>query len=253
VHGLSGGVRNGSPLKKSSPAAGTGTVTVVATPVGDAEVLLETPSAPVLALLVLGHGAGGDIDAPDLVMLRDEALRSAIAVARVRQPYRVIGRRAPAPAGQLDAAWLAVVAALRDPGGRFAKQHRRLRGGPVVVAGRSNGARVACRTAGACRAAAVLASAFPLHPPGRPDRSRAPELAIASPLLVLQGGRDPFGRPDEFPSGISVIEVPGADHALRTAAFEAAASHAVEWILQRAPGAASAAGNRRPVDRVVTT
>jgi predicted alpha/beta-hydrolase family hydrolase len=126
-----------------------------------------------------------------------------VTVALVEQPWRVAGRKlAPAPK-TLDAAWRAVWPALAEPG------H------PVVAGGRSAGARVACRTAADLGAAAVLALAFPLHPPGRPDRSRAGELgqaASAAPLLVVQGGRDPFGRPAEFPAAHRPVEIPHADH-----------------------------------------
>jgi len=203
----------------------------VETPAGQARVVLELPALAVRALLVMGHGAGGDIEAPDLLVLLGSALGSGIAVARVRQPYRVAGRRAPAPARQLDAAWLGVMGALRESGGPFAQYQRRLRGRPVVVAGRSSGARVACRTAAECHADAVVACAFPLHPPGKPGRSRETELMVDRPLVVVQGVRDAFGRPDEFPSGIRVFEVDGSDHGLKSAAFGAAADRVVEWIL----------------------
>lgn len=102
----------------------------------------------------------------------------------------------------------------------------------MVVAGRSSGARVACRTAVGCDAAGVVACAFPLHPPGKPDRGREAELMIERPLVVVQGARDAFGRPDEFPSGITIFEVAGSDHGLKSAAFGAAADRVVEWILQ---------------------
>ena len=195
---------------------------------------LELPASAARALLMLGHGAGGGIDAPDLVVVRDAALRAQIAVARVLQPYRVAGRRAPAPARQLDAAWLAVLAALREGAGGFASSARRLRGRPVIAGGRSSGARVACRTAAAGEVAGVVALAFPLHPPGRPDRSRAAELSIDVPLVVVQGSRDAFGRPAEFPDGVGVFEVDGSDHGLKSAAFPAAAARAVAWIRELA-------------------
>jgi predicted alpha/beta-hydrolase family hydrolase len=178
----------------------------VPTPRGDARVWLERPAGPPAALLVLGHGAGGGVAAPDLMAVRAAALGAGLAVARVEQPYLVAGRRAPAPAAALDEAWLAVVVGLRA---RFA-------GLPVVVGGRSSGARVACRTASAVGAAGVVALAFPVHPPGRPDRTRLPELALpAVPVLVIQGDRDAFGMPPGAP-GRTVYVVPGADHSLRT-------------------------------------
>jgi predicted alpha/beta-hydrolase family hydrolase len=129
-------------------------------------------------------------------------------VARVEQPYRVAGKRAPVPAAWLDEAFTAVVVSLRlaVPAGR------------LVLGGRSSGARVACRTALAAAADAVLALAFPLHPPSRPERTRAHELAAAGvPVLVIQGERDPFGGPGDFPADVEVIGVPG-DHSLRRSA-----------------------------------
>jgi predicted alpha/beta-hydrolase family hydrolase len=158
----------------------------VATGYGPGRLDVDRPAAAPLSLLVMGHGAGGTVDAVDLVAVRDAALAAGVAVARVTQPYRVAGRRAPAPAGQLDAAFAALVAAARQvvPDGT-----------PLVVGGRSNGARVACRTAVALGAVGVLALAFPLHPPGRPDRSRLAELPTTLPTLVVNGDRDPFGVP----------------------------------------------------------
>jgi predicted alpha/beta-hydrolase family hydrolase len=177
----------------------------VETPHGVAHVHLRPVGEP-RALLALGHGAGGGIAAPDLVAAADVATTLRIAVALVEQPYRVAGRRSPPPAAQLDAAWLAVVARLRED----------LPGLPLVAGGRSSGARVACRTAAEAGAAAVLCLAFPLRPPGRPDApSRLPELdAVAVPALVVQGERDAFGVP---PPGRrrTVVRVQG-DHSLRS-------------------------------------
>ena len=186
-----------------------------------AEAELARPIAAPTGLLVLGHGAGGSIDAPDLRAVTAAALEAGIAVARVRQPYLVAGRRAPAPAAQLDIAWTAVVAHL---GALLRAQWPQLR---VVVGGRSSGARVACRTAGATGAVGILALAFPLHPPGHPEKSRAPELEVPVPLLVLQGARDPFGGPDQFPPTVVVYEVTGADHRLAVPGLTAAVSVAV--------------------------
>jgi predicted alpha/beta-hydrolase family hydrolase len=178
----------------------------VDTPRGPARVDFDPPdSGPPRSLLVLGHGAGGDVDAPDLVALRDQAVAAGVAVARVTQPYRLAGRRAPAPAGQLDEAWLTVVAGLLS------------RHAPVpalIVGGRSSGARVACRTAVAVGAAGVVALAFPLHPPGRPERSRAAELLTGVPTLVANGDRDPFGIPSAGPD-VQVAVRPGERHDLR--------------------------------------
>jgi uncharacterized protein len=194
------------------------------TAVGMAEAELARPAAAPRGLLVLGHGAGGSIDAPDLRAVTSAALDAGIAVARVRQPYLVAGRRSPAPATQLDIAWTAAVEQL---GALFRTQWPGLR---VVVGGRSSGARVACRTAGATGAVGILALAFPLHPPGHPEKSRAPELEVDVPLLVLQGARDPFGGPDQFPPTVAVHEVGGADHRLAGPAFASAVSVAVGWM-----------------------
>jgi predicted alpha/beta-hydrolase family hydrolase len=196
-----------------------------------AQAVIEFSRGSAKALLVLGHGAGGDIEAPDLLALSAAAVAAGVAVVRVRQPYRVAGRRAPAPARQLDAAWEQTVGALSAGSGPFQPHARRLRGRPIVVAGRSSGARVACRTAAACGAAGVVALAFPLHPPGKPDKSRADELRVDVPLLVVQGDRDAFGRPAEFPKRIELIEVPGADHGLKSASFPA--QRVVQWIIAR--------------------
>ncbi|MEU5565952.1 alpha/beta hydrolase family protein [Micromonospora musae] len=171
---------------------------------GPARIDADLPAGPVASLLVLGHGAGGDVDAPDLLAVRDAVLAVGVGVVRVTQPYRVAGRRAPAPAGHLDEAWTAVLAVVREwrPGV------------PVLVGGRSSGARVACRTAGAVGAAGILALAFPLHPPGRPERSRAAELLTGLPTLVVNGDRDPFGVPEASP-GVTVVTRPGEVHDLR--------------------------------------
>lgn len=172
----------------------------VPTPAGDARVTWHTaPGAR--AVLALGHGAGGGIEARDLRALAVALPATGVTVALVEQPWRVAGRKlAPAPR-TLDTAWRELWPALREPGL------------PVVAGGRSAGARVACRTGGELGAAAVLALSFPLHPPGKPEKSRAEELTGAGvPVLVVQGGRDPFGRPGEFPGGTRIVEVPYADH-----------------------------------------
>ncbi|MFC5995579.1 alpha/beta family hydrolase [Pseudonocardia hispaniensis] len=177
----------------------------VPTPHGPARVRLHAADGPARGLLLLGHGAGGGVDAPDLVAATGAARRVGLHVGLVEQPYRVAGRRAPAPAGQLDASWLAVVAAVRPNG--FAEL-------PLVTGGRSSGARVACRTAAAAGAVAVLCLAFPVHPPGKPDKHRRAELdGVAVPVLVVQGERDAFGRPEPAP-GRAVALLPG-DHSLK--------------------------------------
>ncbi|SIN18684.1 hypothetical protein SAMN04489832_3779 [Micromonospora cremea] len=175
------------------------------TPRGPARIDTDLPVGPAAALLVLGHGAGGSVDAPDLLAVRDAAVAAGLAVVRVTQPYRVAGRRAPAPAGHLDEAWTAVLGGLRD---------RQPDVPTLLVGGRSSGARVACRTARAVGAAGVLALAFPLHPPGRPERSRAAELDTGLPTLVVNGDRDPFGVPEPGPA-VRVVTRPGETHDLR--------------------------------------
>jgi uncharacterized protein len=155
------------------------------------------------AALVLGHGAGGGVESADLVGATDAARAAGVSVWLVEQPYRVAGRRSPAPAPQLDTAWTSVVSQLP------------LEGLPLLVGGRSAGARVACRTAAQTGAAAVLCLAFPLHPPGRPEKSRLDELeAVTVPTLVVQGERDPFGLPPPGPNR-SVVTIAGT-HSLRS-------------------------------------
>ena len=190
------------------------------TPVGAARAHLHLVDEA-SAALVLGHGAGGGVESPDLVAAKDAALEAGVSVLLVEQPYRVAGRRSPAPAHQLDTAWASVLAQLREDV---------LAELPVMCGGRSSGARVACRTAPEVGAAAVLCLAFPVHPPGRgddPTKSRLSELdAVTVPTLVVQGERDPFGIPPEGPNR-TVVLVPGT-HSLRsTAAIGAAVS---DWL-----------------------
>jgi uncharacterized protein len=170
------------------------------------------------------------VDAPDLLAVRAAVLAASVVVARVTQPYRVRGRRAPAPAGQLDEAWTTVVSTLlRERGLTGLAGERRLTGPAhvpghevpaheeaphLILGGRSSGARVACRTARTLGADGVVALAFPLHPPGRPDRSRADELATGVPTFVVNGDRDPFGMP-EAGSEVEVCVRPGERHDLR--------------------------------------
>ncbi len=175
--------------------------------IADGWVDLDRPRNP-SALLVLTHGASGGVATADVTAVRDAALGAGIAVALVTQPYRVAGRRNPPQPAPQDAAWLAVLAGLR--------KRRGLTSLPLITGGRSNGARVACRTADACGAVGVVALAFPVHPPGRPDKSRLDELQAPSvPVLVVQGERDPFGMPPDG-AGRTVVRIPGADHGLRT-------------------------------------
>jgi predicted alpha/beta-hydrolase family hydrolase len=183
------------------------------TPHGPARVHLHAVDAP-RGALVLGHGAGGGVESPDLVGATRAANEAGLGVALVEQPYRVAGRRSPAPAKQLDAAWLAVVPQL------FPEL-------PLVVGGRSAGARVACRTAAETNAVAVLCLAFPVHPPGKPEKSRLDELdGVTVPTLVVQGERDPFGIPREAP-GRRVVLIPGT-HSLRSSTTVQAAVS--DWL-----------------------
>ena len=164
---------------------------------------LDEPDHPAF-LLALTHGAGGGVGTPDLLATRQAGLNLGAAVARVVQPYHVRGGRAPGSPARQDAAWLEIVETLRQ---RFPAI-------PLVQGGRSNGARLACRTARAAGARAVVALAFPLHPPGRPERSRAAELRGAgTAVLVVNGDRDPFGVPDSADAS-HVVVLPGETHAL---------------------------------------
>jgi predicted alpha/beta-hydrolase family hydrolase len=169
---------------------------------------------------VLGHGAGGGVTSRDLVTATTTANAGGIAVALVEQPYRVAGRRSPAPAPQLDAAWLAVLEHLTA---------NDLAGLPVLTGGRSSGARVACRTATATGSVGVLCLAFPLRPPGRKDApSRLHELdAVTVPTLVVQGAGDPFGMPPPGPNR-TVVQVAG-NHSLRSD-LQAVAAAIHEWL-----------------------
>jgi len=162
---------------------------------------------------VLGHGAGGGVETPDLAGAAEAAGSMGFTVALVEQPYRVAGRRSPAPARQLDAAWTSVVLQLGEGP---------LGGLPILTGGRSSGARVACRTAADTASVAVLCLAFPLHPPGHPENSRLSELdAVRVPTLVVQGESDSFGTPPAGPQR-TVSRIPGT-HSLKSSAAGAAA------------------------------
>ncbi|MEV5167061.1 alpha/beta family hydrolase [Streptomyces werraensis] len=177
------------------------TTETITTDAGDARITWHHAGQPRL-VLAAGHGAGGGIGARDLAALAAVLPAHGVTVALVEQPWRVAGKKvAPAPK-TLDTGWRGVWPALTRPGL------------PVISGGRSAGARVACRTATELGARAVLALSFPLHPPGRPEKSRADELLGAGvPTLVVQGGNDPFGKPAEFPEGDhELVEVPQADH-----------------------------------------
>jgi uncharacterized protein len=191
---------------------------------------IETPHGPARAhlrpaddprgLLVLGHGAGGGVQARDIVAAAGAALAEDFSVVLVEQPYRVAGRKSPAPAAQLDAAWTAVIEAVRADDL------------PLITGGRSSGARVACRTAAATGAAGVLCLAFPVHPPGKPEKSRLDELdGVSVPVLIVQGTSDPFGMPPEA-SGRTVVKVPG-NHSL-TGDLDTLRGAVGDWLRLRA-------------------
>src|SRR6266700_8029110 len=193
----------------------------IRTAAGPASAELDATADPPF-LLVLTHGAGGGTGSADLMAARQAGLDQGAAVARVVQPYRLRGARAPGSAARQDEAWLEIVARLR----------RRFPGVPLIQGGRSNGARVACRTARAAGALAVVALAFPLHPPGKgavPERSRAGELRAAEvTVLVINGERDPFGIPDPADAD-TLIVLPGEAHALSRHP-EAIAAATTSWL-----------------------
>lgn len=194
---------------------------------GDARVTLHPAAGTARALLALGHGAGGGIGAADLVELARALPAAGITVALVEQPWRVAGKKVGPLGPTLDKAWVPVMAELAREGL------------PLFGGGRSAGARVACRTAMEVGVAGVVALAFPLHPPGRPDRSRADELlGSGCPTLVLQGARDPFGGPDEFPElpdTHTLVAVPEATHSFRRRAeLDLIAATAGAWLTSKA-------------------
>ncbi|MDV7219425.1 alpha/beta hydrolase family protein [Streptomyces prunicolor] len=203
------------------------TTETIETDAGTARVTWHTAKKARLVLAV-SHGAGGGVDARDLQALAAVLPGHGVSVALVEQPWRVAGKKvAPAPK-TLDVGWRGIWGAVAEPGL------------PVISGGRSAGARVACRTATELGAAAVLALSFPLHPPGKPEKSRADELLGAGvPTLVVQGGNDPFGKPAEFPEGdFELVEVPYGDHGFavpkraeigQEAALEIIAGCVVEW------------------------
>jgi predicted alpha/beta-hydrolase family hydrolase len=206
------------------------------TPHGRANAHLYLADKP-RAALVLGHGAGGGVEAGDLVAAKEAALAESVSVALVEQPYRVAGRRSPAPARQLDAAWTAVVDHLVK---------EKLSGLPLIVGGRSLGARVACRTVEETGAVAVLCLAYPLQPPARSGKpaspSRLDELkAVKVPMLIVQGMRDRFGMPPGS-ARRTVARVPG-DHGLK-ADLDAVADAVRAWLPNVIPKRRSS-GTRR--------
>jgi hypothetical protein len=200
----------------------------IGTPSGPAIAEIDRPSSPPVAWLVLTHGAGGGVESADISAVRSAALKAGIAVVRLTQPYRVAGRSSPSAPAKQDEAWLAAIAALR--------RRKMFAGLPLVAGGRSNGARVACRTAVASGAVGVVALAFPVHPPGRPELSRLPELdGAGTPVLVIQGDRDPFGMPPPK-RGRQLHVINGADHSLKRElpAIAAAVTRFVTSVAARA-------------------
>jgi predicted alpha/beta-hydrolase family hydrolase len=197
----------------------------IETPHGPARAHVDAAAKPA-GTLVLGHGAGGGVGAVDIKAAADAAREAGLTVVLVEQPYRVAGRKSPAPAKQLDAAWQAVIAELRE---------RNLIAPPFVAGGRSLGARVACRTAAAIGGDAVQCLAFPVHPPGKgddPSKSRQGELdAVELPVLVVQGESDPFGMPVGGP-GREVVAVAG-NHGLK-ADVPAVRDAVAAWLAARA-------------------
>jgi predicted alpha/beta-hydrolase family hydrolase len=198
--------------------SGTGSVRImdVAAPtsLGPGRLVVDAAERPT-AVLWLGHGAGGGIGAIDLAALADVLPGQGITVVRHEQPWKVAGRRVAAPPATLDVAWRETAPLVEQIAG----------GLPVVVGGRSAGARVACRTAASVGAVAVVCLAFPLHPPGRPEKSRLSELLIPEvPVLVLQGERDTFGSAATLSAevgkrpSIRIVAVPGADHGMKVPA-----------------------------------
>ncbi|GAA1656203.1 hypothetical protein GCM10009744_56130 [Kribbella alba] len=175
---------------------------IVATPHGEARIVAHRARRPV-ATLALGHGAGAGIEAGDLTALAARLPKQDVNVFLIEQPWRRAGKKvAPAPK-ILDEAWIAIIGQLRIRT-------------PLVLGGRSAGARVACRTASGLGGSGVLALSFPLHPPGKPEKSRADELlGVGLPTLVVQGERDPFGTPEEFPPLTEMAVVPDADHSFK--------------------------------------
>lgn len=203
------------------------TTLTIDTAAGAATVELTRPPGA-RAVVLLTHGAGGGVGSVDVLAVRHALTATGTAVGLVTQPYRVAGRGAPPAPARQDPAWFEVVAAVR--------RRRGFGTLPLVLGGRSNGARVACRTAAVAGAVGVVALAFPLHPPGRPEKTRVGELdAAAVPVLVVQGDRDPFGVPPPA-DGREIVVVPRGDHSLRQdpQAVAAAVAAFVTSLIERA-------------------
>lgn len=209
-------------VARANSRAGLDTVLVmrIDTTAGPAELEIDRPAGEPKFLLVLTHGSGGGNDAKDILAVQDRALGLGGAVALVTQPYRVAGRRAPGNAVTQDAAWVEIIAALRAEFGDI----------PLIQGGRSNGARVACRTAKEVKARGVVALSFPLHPPGKPEKSRRDELLAPGRIkvVVVNGARDPFGIPDAADAA-EVHVIAGQAHSYR-AGFDEIADAVTPWL-----------------------
>ncbi len=204
----------------------------VATPQGEGRLVVHRSRQPT-ATLLLSHGAGNGIDTRDLEALARHLPGNGVTVVLFEQPWKVAGRGIATAPPTLDAAFVAAAGALRTRT-------------PLIVGGRSAGARSAARTARLLGASGCLALAFPLHPPGRPEKSRLDELLGAGvPTLVVQGENDPMGRPEEFPASVDLTVVPGADHGLAVAkrgplseadAMAVVVESTLEWIVREVVG-----------------
>lgn len=215
--------------------------TVLETPQGEGRLLLHPAEGEPAALLLLSHGAGNGIETHELQALARFLPDVGVTVALFEQPWRRAGRKLATAPATLDTALAVAATHLRE-------EHP---GVPLVVGGRSAGARSACRSAEAVGASGVLALAFPLHPPGKPEKSRVEELlATGVPTLVLQGEKDTFGRPDEFPEDVDLCVVPDSDHSFKVAktavtsqeeALAVLVEATLEWVLREGAGASAPA------------
>jgi predicted alpha/beta-hydrolase family hydrolase len=209
---------------------------LVPTPQGDARLVVRRAKRPI-ATLVLTHGAGGGIDAPDLVRLARTLPQQEVSVTLVEMPWRVEGKKVAPRPEVIDQTYLAVMNSMRMRS-------------PLIIGGRSAGARSACRIARSVGAKGVLALSFPLHPPGKTESTRLPELLGSRvPTLVIQGEKDPFGTPEEFPDHVDLAVVPAADHSLRVPrsspigqddALAVVLEATLEWIVREIVGNRSA-------------
>jgi predicted alpha/beta-hydrolase family hydrolase len=205
---------------------------VVETPHGEGLMVTDRARKPI-ATLMLSHGAGAGIDTQDLEALAAALPRNDISVVRFEQPWKRAGRRIATAPSTLDEAFIAGANKLRTRS-------------PLVVGGRSAGARSAARTAKRLGAVGCLALAFPLHPPGRPEKSRLAELREARvAILIVQGERDAMGRPEAFPDDLDLVAVPGADHSFKVPAkgpitqdeaLEILVESTLEWIVREVVG-----------------